>query len=141
MRAGLIPLFMSVVLAAGCAAPMREPAPVSVPAPDESPAPASPAPQDSPVFGSPPVVELARSARQQVREARYDQAVRLLERAIGIEPRNPALWHELARVRYDQGELRRAGQLAARSNALQPAAALKTSNDALIEAAREAGAF
>jgi predicted Zn-dependent protease len=41
-----------------------------------------------------------------------------LERALRIEPRNPVLWQELARVRLDQGQYRQAENLAAKSNAL-----------------------
>jgi cytochrome c-type biogenesis protein CcmH/NrfG len=35
-----------------------------------------------------------------------------------IEPRNPALWQELAHVRLEQGKYQQAENLAAKSNAL-----------------------
>jgi predicted Zn-dependent protease len=41
-----------------------------------------------------------------------------LERALRIEPRNPLLWQELARVRLQQGQFRQAENLAAKSSAL-----------------------
>jgi tetratricopeptide (TPR) repeat protein len=35
-----------------------------------------------------------------------------------IEPRNPLLWHELARLRLEQGQYRQAENMAAKSNML-----------------------
>jgi cytochrome c-type biogenesis protein CcmH/NrfG len=40
-----------------------------------------------------------------------------LERALRIEPRNPALWQDLAKLRLEQGQYQQAEGLAARSNA------------------------
>lgn len=42
----------------------------------------------------------------------------LLERALHIEPRNPVLWHYMARLRVRQGRFAQARALAARSNSL-----------------------
>ena len=44
--------------------------------------------------------------------------LRDLERALRIEPRNPVLWHELARIRLEQGQYRQAENMAAKSNML-----------------------
>ena len=63
-------------------------------------------------------------------------------RAIRIEPQNGALWHELARVRFQQGSYEQAMQLANRSNALLAAdSTLRARNDELINAAREARSY
>lgn len=141
MRVMIIVVLILGLGAAGCTVPLRDPQ--SEPAPTrEAPTREAPTQDDAGTLNSPAVVELTRNAAEALDEQRLDQAARLLERAIGIEPRNPALWHHLARVRYEQGNLAQAGQLAARSNSLLNAgAALKAGNDRLIEAAREAGAF
>lgn len=136
MRVMIIVVLILGLGAAGCAVPLRGPQP------DPAPTREAPTQDDAGTFNSPAVVELSRNAAEALDAQRLDQAARLLERAIGIEPRNPALWHQLARVRFEQGNLAQAGQLAARSNSLLNAgAALKAGNDRLIEAAREAGAF
>jgi tetratricopeptide (TPR) repeat protein len=44
-----------------------------------------------------------------------------LERALRIEPQNPELWQELARVRLQQGQYREAENLAAKANILSGA--------------------
>jgi len=131
MRVKILVVLLGL-LASACSVPMREPAPVSIPSGDE--------PRRTP---SAAVVELSRKAHQALAGQRYEQAATLLERAIGIEPRNPGLWHRLARVRYKQGNLGQAGQLAARSNALLNNAGsdLEAGNDRLIKAARKAGVF
>ena len=64
------------------------------------------------------VQTLLNKARGQAAAGRMDAAGADLERALRIEPRNPLLWQELARVRLDQGQYRQAENLAAKSNAL-----------------------
>lgn len=121
-----------LLLAAGCAAPMRqEPPEPSVPEPE----PATP----SRPLNSPAVVALSDDARQALASQDYDSAVQYLERAVRIEPSNGALWHEMAKVRFEQGNYEQAMQLANRSNALvDEGTALKARNDKLIEASRSA---
>lgn len=131
MRVIIIVLLSTALGLVGCAVSPRDPQPGPAPTRDATG-----------TLNSPAVQELSRSAGQAMEVQRFDQAARLLERAIAIEPRNPALWHKLARVRFEQGNLSQAGQLAARSNALlDSGSALKVGNDRLIEAARQAGAF
>lgn len=67
---------------------------------------------------SPAVLALVDSAAAQSRGGDHERAAASLERALQIEPANAALWHQLALVRLEQGELSQAVNLAARSNVL-----------------------
>jgi cytochrome c-type biogenesis protein CcmH/NrfG len=69
-----------------------------------------------PVSDNSAVIALAESARTDMAEGRIDTAVATLERALRIEPHNPVLWQELARLRLEQGQYQQAEGLAARSN-------------------------
>jgi cytochrome c-type biogenesis protein CcmH/NrfG len=90
------------------------------------PVPAQSAPQppsysqDAAVVRSQPpaVVALLDQAEQQANAGELEPAAASLERAIRIDPRNPALWYHLATVRLSQGEASQAEQLAAKSNSL-----------------------
>ena len=64
------------------------------------------------------VVALLDKAHVQASAGQLEKASASFERALRIEPRNPALWQELARVRLGQGQYRQAENLAAKSNAL-----------------------
>jgi Tfp pilus assembly protein PilF len=64
------------------------------------------------------VLSLLDQAQAQNAAGQLDQASASLERALRIEPRNPALWQELAQVRIDQGHYQQAENLAAKSNTL-----------------------
>ncbi len=77
--------------------------------------PVAPPPEPS---GNTAVVALLNKAQSQAAAGQMDAAGANLERALRIEPRNPALWQELARVRLEQGQYRQAENLAAKSNAL-----------------------
>lgn len=94
----------SAALIAGCAA--------VVPAPTSTSTPAS-----VPVSENLAVASLVESARADGEAGRLAKAAASLERALRIEPRNPRLWQELARVRLMQGEYAQAESVAARSNA------------------------
>jgi tetratricopeptide (TPR) repeat protein len=76
------------------------------------PAPPPPASQNT------AVLSLLNKARAQADAEQWDPAAANLERALRIEPRNPALWQELAKVRLGQGQYGQAENLAAKSNAL-----------------------
>lgn len=76
-----------------------------------------PTPDDAPVTDNVAVASLVDHARLDVAAGRYDTANANLERALRIEPRNAALWRELARLRLQQGQYQQAENLAARSNA------------------------
>jgi predicted negative regulator of RcsB-dependent stress response len=68
--------------------------------------------------GNTAVIALLSKAKNQSAAGRMDAAGANLERALRIEPRNPVLWHELARVRLEQGQYRQAENMAAKSNML-----------------------
>lgn len=68
--------------------------------------------------GNTAVQALVNKAHDDTAAGRLDTAEAHLERALRIEPRNPVLWQELARVRMDQRQYGQAENLAAKSNAL-----------------------
>src|SRR6266581_2730453 len=97
---------------------------VYTPPPGTAPAPA-PAPESA--------------ARAETAAGRLANAAASLERALRIEPRNPRLWQELARVRLKQGDYAQAESTAARSNSWAGSDnALRAENWRLIAHAREA---
>jgi len=115
----------------GCAG-VQLPAPVSEPVP--APVPAPPAP-----FENAAVASLVDGARADVAAGRLVNAAASLERALRIEPRNPRLWQELARVRLRQGDYAQAESVAARSNSWAGNdSRLRAENWRLIAQAREA---
>lgn len=109
------------------------------PSPEPAPPDAVPAPEVQQKRESVAVAGLMQSARADTSAGRLSNAAASLERALRIEPRNPRLWHELARVRLKQGEYAQAESMAARSNAWAGSdSALREENQRLIEQAREA---
>jgi len=72
----------------------------------------------TPPSGNTAVLTLLDKAQSQSADGRLDEAEASLERALRIEPRNPVVWQELARVRLEQGRYRQAENLAAKSNML-----------------------
>jgi len=69
-----------------------------------------------PTVGNPAVQALVNTANAEVEQGRIPAAIATLERAQRIEPRNPVLWHELARLHLRQGNYQQAESLAARAN-------------------------
>ena len=126
---------------AGCAtapapAPAPEPdlPPVQLPEPGPAPVPA-PVPRAENVA----VAGLMDTARADAAAGRLANAAATLERALRIEPRNPRLWQELARVRLKQGQYAQAESVAARSNSWAGSDnALRAENWRLIAEARTA---
>ena len=74
-------------------------------------------PPEAPASDNPAVAALLDDAHRQAAANRTADAAAALERALRIEPRNPVLWQELARVRLNEGDYAQAESLAARSNA------------------------
>jgi predicted Zn-dependent protease len=119
------------LLVAGCASPPEIPAP---PVQVEERPPALPSDNVA-------VAGLITSARADSAAGRLANAGATLERALRIEPRNARLWHELARVRFKQGDYAQVESLAARSNTWAGAdAVLQAENGRLIADARAARA-
>ena len=73
-------------------------------------------PESRPVSDNNAVTVLADAARMDAANGKLDAAAASFERALRIEPRNPALWHELAKLRLQQGQYQQAEGLAAKSN-------------------------
>jgi Tfp pilus assembly protein PilF len=114
----------------GCAG-VQQPAPVSEPLPSPAPAPAP--------IESAAVTSLMDGAHADIAAGRLAHASASLERALRIEPRNPRLWQELARVRLKQGDYAQAESIAARSNSWAGEDyRLRAENWRLIAQAREA---
>ncbi len=121
---------------AGCAvAPGPGSFPETAPAPAETtPEQDAPAPRENIAIAG-----LMESARSDAAAGRLPNAAASIERALRIEPRNPRLWQELARVRLRQGEYAQAESLAARSNSWAGSDnALRAANWRLIAEARNA---
>lgn len=133
-------LLVLAVLIAGCATAPQPPTPAPEPAAVPAPAPA-PEPAPAPRSENIAVAGLMEGARADLAAGRLANAAASLERALRIEPRNPRLWQELARVRLKQGEYAQAESLAARSNAWAGGdERLRAENLRLIEEARAARA-
>jgi predicted Zn-dependent protease len=117
-----------VLLAAACAAPEQKP---------EEQAPAAPPPLAA--RESMAIAGLMETARADSAAGKHAEAAAGLERALRIEPRNPRLWQELARVRLKQGQFAQAESVAARSNSWAgDDRALRAENWRLIAQSREA---
>ena len=129
-------LFLSlllILLIAGCSTRPRAPADVPAPPPLEPQAePGPPAGREGSA-----VAGLMASARADAESGRLPNAAASLERALRIEPRNPRLWQELARVRLQQRDYAQAESLAQRSNTYAGSdSALRAENARIIEQAR-----
>jgi len=124
-----------LALLAGCAvAPGPGSFPETTPAPPETAPEPEAAPRESIAIAG-----LMETARTDAAAGRLPNAAASLERALRIEPRNPRLWQELARVRLRQGEYAQAESLAARSNSWAGSdSALRAANWRLIAEARSA---
>jgi tetratricopeptide (TPR) repeat protein len=118
-----------LLLAACTSAPVSEPSPAPV---EEAPPPPQAQPRENTAIAS-----LMESARADAAAGRLANAAASLERALRIEPRNPRLWQELARVRLQQGDYAQAESTAARSNSWAGNdSALRAGNQRIIEEAR-----
>ena len=134
-------LVLLAAFMAGCATPPETP---PGPAPQEPGAavpPQTPEPAPPPVSRSEnvAVAGLMESARADAAAGKLSTAAASIERALRIEPRNPRLWQELARVRLQQGQLVQAENVAKRSSSFAGSDnALRAENWRLIAQAREA---
>jgi tetratricopeptide (TPR) repeat protein len=74
------------------------------------------APVPPPVSDNAAVLALVDQAHAEAADRRLQGAMGTMERALRIEPRNPYLWQELARLHLAQGDYDQTESLAARSN-------------------------
>lgn len=92
------------------------------PEPESAPAfvqPSAPIPEtraNAPIATHPAALALLNEAMRQAKSGDLELAAAKLERALRIEPRNPLLWHQLAAVRFRQGQTQLAAGLAHKSN-------------------------
>jgi predicted Zn-dependent protease len=122
-----------LILLASCAAQTESPPSSSSPPPPAGPAEPSPRTENVAVAG------LMQSARSDSEAGKLGSAAATLERALRIEPKNPRLWQELARLRLKQGEYAQAESVAARSSAWAGGDnSLRAENWRLIAQARDA---
>jgi Tfp pilus assembly protein PilF len=121
-----------LVLAACATAPEAPPGGPAPPTPEAAPPPISRSENVA-------VAGLMESARADVAAGKLSTAAASIERALRIEPRNPRLWQELARVRLQQGQHVQAEEVAKRSSSFAGSDnALRAENWRLIAQAREA---
>jgi len=134
-------LVLLVAFMAGCA---TQPETAPAPAPQE---PGAAVPSPTPEAAPPPisrsenvaVAGLMESARADAAAGKLATAAASIERALRIEPRNPRLWQELARVRLQQTQYAQAENMAARSNSYAGSDnALRAENWRLIAQSRDA---
>jgi tetratricopeptide (TPR) repeat protein len=151
MRTLLVFLTLAI---AGCATVVPAPGPGQVPSPGQVPGPGpqfgpplepGPGPESAPLPAPSAhsenlaIAGLLLGARTDAAAGRLANAAASLERALRIEPRNPRLWQELARVRLKQGDYAQAESTAARSNSwVGSDNALRAENWRIIAHAREA---
>ena len=84
------------------------------------------------------IAGLMESARSDAAAGRRGTGRWYARAALRIEPRNPRLWHELAKVRLRAGRRAQAANLAARSNSFAGSdSALRAANQSIIEQASD----
>lgn len=127
---------MLCIAAAGCTAPVYEPAPAppvprtatnapppapgtggvpQTPAPEPAPAPPpEPIPPPPPPASSGATAALLQQSRQQSAAGDYAMATSSLERALRINPRDADLWVELGRLKLRQGDYAQAESMGRR---------------------------
>ncbi|WP_026596204.1 tetratricopeptide repeat protein [Methylohalobius crimeensis] len=93
------------------------PQPPPPPTPEPAPVPAETPPAPT-VEASPAVIALMQQAESDRQQGDLERAATRLERALRIQPRNPELWHHLARLRLEQHQPRLAEELAKKSISL-----------------------
>jgi len=72
-----------------------------------------------------PATALRLKAATLIDAGDIEPASRLLERALRVDARDPATYYEFARLRYVQGELKRAQQLSEKGKSLRPDSSLR----------------
>lgn len=123
------PLLLIALTVSACA-----PVPISREAPAGPGATSATPAEDRGAAAAPsPSAVLMQQARSHAALGEYPEAAAALERAIRIEPGNPWLWLELARVHYAAGDVRQAEAHARKAASLAGAddAARRAADDLL----------
>jgi len=85
---------------------------------------------------SPVIQKMLTRINGSLNKENYADATSLLERALRIDPKNPLLWHKLARVKLTEGNYAQAKQMATRSNQyVQSDTQLREKNQRIIDQA------
>ena len=122
---------LPLLILAGCAVAPETP---PEPKPEPPPPPVVAAPKENIAIAG-----LMESARADAAAGKLPNAAASLERALRIEPRNPRLWSELARIRFQQRDYAQAESTALRSESWAGKDnLLRADNWRLIAAARDA---
>jgi len=80
------------------------------------------------------VLDLLAQSKSAMEQYNYDEAERLLKRALRIEPGNAWLWHNMAVLKFYQQDYQQAIQQALKSDNLEKNnAQLKASNSKVIK--------
>jgi tetratricopeptide (TPR) repeat protein len=95
--------------------PVEEPLDAGAPVEDRAVPPASGSDLASPQASGSAVVALLDTAAIKEQQGDYDTSLAVLERAVRIEPRNPQVWHRLARVNLRHGDAGQAEMMARKS--------------------------
>ncbi len=87
----------------------------------------------APVSHNGAVIQLVEEAQDHSRLEQYAMAEAKLERALRLEPKNAALWFELAFVKKDKDDLMSARSVALRAKSFSTSASLTRNIELFIE--------
>jgi len=143
-RVGFSAFLLLLALLTACASRPPQPSAEEAAASQPPPVVAPPREREAskpPTVRTVPVPQAARSLAAQAEQASqaddHERAAAYLERALRIAPNHPALWQNLAVVRYRQGDYAKVEGLAHKSNTLAAAdPALRAENWRLIAEVR-----
>src|SRR5699024_8283532 len=103
----------------GTPLPQRQRPQIVQPPQQQQQQPNRPLPPSSPAqVSSPAVMSLMHAADKQMQGGELSRASAILQRALGIEPRNPFIYQRLAAVRLAQQQYGQVEALASKSNSL-----------------------
>lgn len=86
-----------------------------------------------PISQNPAVIQLVDEAQEYSQLSQFAMAEAKLERALRLEPKNAALWFELAFINKDQGDLIAARSMALRAKSYSTSTNLTRNIDLFID--------
>ena len=139
MSATVSSIFCGLLLqACGSLEPYRQDPGVGLPPPEEGPIrETDQSLHTRQQMQKPAVLALIGKADESAANGNLDGAAANLERALRINPRDPVLWHKLAKVRLRQNRLPQAQDLAFKSNAVASDRSLQAANWRIIQSVRQ----